>query len=222
MSDSSTSSSDIEDLKNSLAHQFKLDISKLEEIRAQRERERQEEHERKSREHQAKLDAMLELQVKEAEERQKRREFWMRFVLGPTGVLSVVVGGIVAYLQATKPELTPEEKAKAAVQAGDVVEKVEQEGEQIEQRFQKIEASTKLQARELVQQKVQISDGFEHIGKKIDAAHPRQADEVEKPDSLDSLKKRVDKIKESEVGKKLLKDEEDELDPLVELAEGKK
>lgn len=217
MPDPSESSADLDGLKTSLTQQFKLEISKLEELRAQREAERKAEEDRKEAARQAKLDAMLELQVQEAQEKKKRREWWGKFVLGPTGVLSIIIGAIVAYLQATKPEPTEEEKAKEAVKAGDVAEKVEEVDREIEERFEKLEKHDRTTARELVKQKVQISDGFEHVAKKIDAAHPRQADDVETPYTLKALKTRTDKIKKSEAGKKLL-DEDEEEDPLVKLA----
>ena len=49
----------------------------------------------------------------------------------------------------------------------------------------------------MVEQQVQISDGFEFIADKIDAAHPRQKNEVDIGDypAVEAAKKKSDAIK---------------------------
>lgn len=150
-----------------------------------------------------KLDALFQLQVESAEARNKRQQLWNRLLATLVTVLTATAGGGI-YLGTRRP--TEEEKAE---EAAPVIREVERESKEVEKRVEKAEQKIERLKDVALEQQVQISDSTEYIVEKIDAAHPKTADSVEKPESLKRAKTKADAIKRKRAAEKKVLFEED-------------
>jgi len=184
-----------------LRHEITRDVNttleaKLSELRAYQEQMEAEKDKKRKEEEAARkkvqddaVSQLLQLQVKEAEERAKRQGLWNK-ILAALAVILTGVAGTVGVVATRAP--TPEQKEQ---EAAPVIERVEQEGAQIEKRIKANEDKVERLKDLALEQQVQISDSSEYIVKKIDAAHPRTADDVERPKTMDAANTKADAIK---------------------------
>jgi hypothetical protein len=146
---------------------------------------------------------LLQLQVQEAQSKQKR-DAMLNKLLAALLAVATSGGGAGIYLASQKP--TEEERAR---EAAPVTEAVAKESNEVEARVEKNAKKIERLGEIAVEQQVQLSDGVQYIGSKIDAAHPRQRNDVEQPDSVKAAKRKADKIKQRKGAEELFKDEDD-------------
>lgn len=197
-----------------VSERFSTEIRELREVQAALERRRA--HERAQEERKKKIEReaiarkqddafskLLQLQVQEAEAKSKR-DALMNKLLAALLAIATSGGGAGIYLAAQKP--TEEDRKR---EAAPVVESVAKETAEVERRVAKAEKKIERLGEIAVEQQVQLSDGVQYIGAKIDAAHPRQRNEVDQPDSVKAAKRKADKIKQRKGAEELFRDEED-------------
>lgn len=133
-------------------------------------------------------------QRKVAEQRKERQWFWSKVF----GILTLILtGGTVGYVK-----LAPAE-AEAPATATESKEASEDLGKRVDKTERKIEKLGVI----AVEQQEQIVDSVEYISKQIEAAHPRQVDElkaVPEPKSLRDAKDRIADRKRKAAAGKLL------------------
>jgi len=153
-----------------------------EEKDAARERKRAE----SAAEDKAKYDQLLDLQIKDAEERQKAAKLRNK-LLGVLIALLSTAGGSGVYMaaQPTPEKVEPKEVKEAVVKA----EKADKA------RIEAVEVKVERLGSASVDSQVAQSAGVEYIVKKIDAASPKVADEVEEPPEVEAARIRSDEIK---------------------------
>jgi hypothetical protein len=151
---------------------------------------------------------LLSLQVQEAEAKAKR-DAMMNKLLAALLAIATSGGGAGIYLASQKP--TDEDRKR---EAAPVVESFAKEADEVERRVEKNAKKIERLGEIAVEQQVQLSDGVQYIGDKIDAAHPRQRGDVEEPDSVKAAKRKAEKIKKRKGAEELFRDEEDPFEGL--------
>jgi hypothetical protein len=197
---------------------FSTEIRELKELQAEMERRRAEERaaeelskkqerEAIARKQDDAFSRLLDLQVQEAQAKAKR-DAMMNKLLAALLAIATSGGGAGIYLASQKP--TEEDRAREAAPVTDVVE---QQSNEVEARVEDAEKKIERLGAIAVEQQVQLSDGVQYIGDKIDAAHPRQRDDVQQPDSVKAAKRKAEKIKQRKGAEALFKDTSDPTDP---------
>lgn len=210
-----------ESIVETLSTKFRTEIRELKELQEQNEKRRaeaREAEERQKREQQEKaaqtqqalLEQLLTAQVQEAEQKAKRDKILIQ-ILGALLALITGGGGATAYMVTRQPT-----EDEAAAKAQPVVDTVEKSSNAMQSRVEKAEKKIERLGTIAVEQQVQLSDGIEYIGKKIDAAHPRTAEAVDEPPSVKAAKTKADTIKRTRGVEKLFQDE-DPSDPFAGL-----
>jgi len=153
------------------------------------------------------IQRLLDLQVEGSEERTRRSRAFTRLVVFLVAI--VTSGGGVGIWTALRSPSDDEIRKEAEP----VIRAVGTSSETIEIRLQSAEAKINRLGKAVIEQQVQISDGFEFIADKIDAAHPSQKHKVEIADypAVEAAKKKSDAIKLKKGVQKLF-DEEDVFD----------
>ena len=167
-------------------------ISELRKLQAEADaRQRQEAAERKKAQEE-KLDALLQLQVDQAEQQNNRQVLLNRLLAALVTIVTAAAGGGV-YL-GTRQNQNPQDAADTV----QVKEAVEAQGEGIEKRIELNEKKVERLKDVALEQQVQLSDSTEYIIQKIDAAHPRSPD-IASPEaeSVEKAKKKAAAIKRS-------------------------
>lgn len=193
---------------------FSTEIRELKELQAElarrhaeqtaaAEAEKKQEREAAAKKHDDAFSQLLQLQVQEAQAKQKR-DAMLNKLLAALLAVATSGGGAGIYLASQKP--TEEERQR---EAAPVTEAVAKESNEVEARVQDAEKKIERLGEIAVEQQVQLSDGVQYIGDKIDAAHPRQRGDVEQPDSVKAAKRKADKIKQRKGAEELFKDEDD-------------
>lgn len=190
----------------SLAKTMQLQLNRLEQARLAEEAEREKrararEELRDQRETEAR-ERLLALQVEEAEAKARRDTVINRLL---SALLVIVTGGLGTqyYLGTRHP--SPQE------QVAPVIKSVGKETAEVERRVEKAERKIEVLKDIAQEQQVQISDSTEYITQKIDAAHPRAAGKVDRPESVRKAKTKADAIKKArhESKKELFEDSAD-------------
>jgi hypothetical protein len=195
-----------------VSQKFSTEIRELKDLQANLERRRAEERmeqeaeKKRERESIAKkqddaFGRLLDLQVQEAQAKAKRDAMMNKLL---AALLAIATSGGFGgfYLATQKP--TDEERER---EAAPVVETVAKKSNEVEARVEKAEKKIERLGEIAVEQQVQLSDGVQYIGDKIDAAHPRQRDEVAEPDSVKAAKRKADKFKQRKGAKELFRDD---------------
>jgi len=167
------------------------------EAREAEERKKAEQQEKAAKTQQALLEQLLTAQVQEAEQKAKRDKVLIQ-ILGALLALITGSGGATVYMVTRQP--TEAETARP------VVEQVEQSSSKMQNRVEKAEKKIERLGTIAVEQQVQLADGIEFIGAKIDAAHPRTAEAVEEPPSVRAAKTKAAKIKARKGSAELFRD----------------
>ena len=134
----------------------------------------------------AQIDRLLALQVETAEEGRKRGVLYTRLVSAAVAVLTTAGAGGV-YLGTRSP--TPQQERE---RVAPIVQAVSSE---TDARVEKAERKIKVLGDIVLDQQVVISEGFEYIGKKLDAVSPQKAAKVAEPESLQDARIKAEKIK---------------------------
>lgn len=186
-------------------------ISELRKLQAEADaRQRQEAAERKKAQEE-KLDALLQLQVDQAEQQKNRQVLLNRLLAALVTIVTAAAGGGV-YL-GTRQNQNPQDAADTV----QMKEAVEAQGEGIEKRIELNEKKVERLKDVALEQQVQLSDSTEYIIQKIDAAHPRSPDiETPEAESVEKAKKKADAIKRAKEREKKELFEED-VDPFAGL-----
>lgn len=200
-------------ISDDISSSVDLKLSELRKLQAETEARQKAEAAERKRAQEEKLDALLQLQVDQAEQQKKRQELWNRLLAALVTLLTAAAGGGI-YLGTRQP--TPEEKTE---QARPVIERVEQEGAAIEKRIRANEKKVERLKDVALEQQVQISDEGEYTRDLIKALArtPSQAkalEEVDVPDSIPKAKKKADAIKRKKAEEKKALFEED-VDPFA-------
>ncbi len=179
------------------------------EERAREEVEKAETHAKAARKQEALIGDLLTAQVEEAQLRAKKQGT-LNKILAALLTLMTTGGGTGVYLAMQKP--TEDQKRESAKP---VTESIDASRVEVEARIESNAKKIGRLGEIAIEQQVQLSDGVEFIGDKIDAAHPKTKNKVDRPDSVDAAKKRATKIKKSKGAEALFK--EDPTDPFAGL-----
>lgn len=142
-------------------------------------------------EQQDRIEKLVSSQVKESRDRARRDRTITK--LAAFALAAVVPGGAGSvWLLSRSP--SPDE---IRLQAKPVLDTVEASQKNVEKRLDDAEGKINRLGHSVIEQQVQISDGFEYIADKIDAAHPRQKGDVDIRDypTVEAAKKKADAIK---------------------------
>lgn len=139
------------------------------------------------------VEAMLEQQAHESEQKAKRWQFVMRYIAGPL-VAFIVGGGSVAGYQIANRPASPRPEQLADQAADQAATKASLP---VKERVVDLENKVQRLGEVAVEQQVQISDGVHYIADKIDAAHPNKADKIKEPESVEAARIKADAIKKS-------------------------
>lgn len=163
------------------------------------------------------LQHLLQIQSQESEERTKERaervkNYKLRNRLLGVGLTVFTVGGgiLLSYFKT-------QSESQGQKQSSDIVRSVEAEMTEMERRVDTTEKKIERLGEIAIEQQVQLADSIEYIGDKIDAAHPRQADDVEPPPSVKRAKKKSESIKMRRGVEKLFNHEDDPTNPFAGL-----
>ncbi len=155
-------------------------------------------------EQQDRIEKLVSSQLRESQERARRDRTITK--LAAFALAALVPGGAGSvWLLSRSP--SPDQ---IKMQAKPVLDTVEASQRGVEKRLGDAEAKINRLGHAVVEQQVQVSDGFQYISDKIDAAHPRQKDAVDIGDypAVKAAKTKADAIK-MKTGVKKLFDEED-------------
>ncbi len=159
---------------------------------------------------QEQIEAILSAQVEESRQKAARDKVLTK--IAAIAVAAIVPGGAGGlYMLSRSP--SPDQ---IRLQAKPVLESVEASNKQVESRLTKRveESEAKIQklGEAVIEQQVQISDGFDFIADKIDAAHPRQKDAVDIGDypTVEAARKKADSIKMRKGVEKLFSEDGEE------------
>ncbi len=156
------------------------------------------------------LQHLLQVQSQESVERIKRQKLWNRILAIGISVITVGGGVMISYFQAAS-------KSENEKQSQDIVQSVQSEMSEVESRVDLTEKKIERLGEIAIEQQVQLTDSIEYIGDKIDAAHPRQADAVKPPPSVQRAKKKSESIKMRRGVEKLFNHEDDPTNPFAGL-----
>ena len=156
------------------------------------------------------LQHLLQVQSQESVERIKRQKLWNRILAVGISVITVGGGVLISYFQSSS-------KSENEKQSQDIVQSVQSEMSEMESRVDTTEKKIERLGEIAIEQQVQLADSIEYIGDKIDAAHPRQADDVEPPPSVQRAKKKSESIKLQRGVEKLFNHEDDPTNPFAGL-----
>jgi len=156
-----------QELVSTLTNSFNAELRQLKEIEEQRERERK----AKAENTEALLKTMLEMQAAADQRAEARRKFLVRFVLGPSGLIAAISGGLLAYVQATRPTDPSAIEQSAQVEA--VGAKVDRRVNELDRHIKNNDKKIERVVEVLLDQQVQISESADFIVGKIETAHPR-------------------------------------------------
>ncbi len=117
----------------------------------------------------------------------KARKWWATRVITPVAIAVLSGGGYGGYRVVT-------------------AEGVDDRVDHVERKLQRLGENT-------VEMQVQQVESTEYIADKIDAAHPREADDVAEPESLQAAKRKVSKIKRRKAVEQMFQDVDPD-DPL--------
>ena len=153
------------------------------------------------------LQRLMDLHVEDTEDKSRRSRALTRLIVFFVAIVTSG-GGFGLWTLLKKP--SDDEIRK---EAEPVIRAVGTSSETIENRLDSAEEKINKLGHAVVEQQVQISDGFEFIADKIDAAHPRQKDAVDIGDypTVEAAKRKADAIKMRKGVQKLF-DEEDVFD----------
>jgi hypothetical protein len=153
------------------------------------------------------LQRLATLQIESVEDKGKRSKAVTRLIV--LLVAFVTSGGGLGLWSLLRQPSDDEIRKEAEP----VIQAVGTSSETIENRLDSAEEKINKLGHAVVEQQVQISDGFEFIADKIDAAHPRQKDAVDIGDypTVEAAKRKADAIKMKKGVQKLF-DEEDVFD----------
>jgi hypothetical protein len=142
-------------------------------------------------EQQDRLERLISSQLKESQDRSRRDRTITK--LAAFVLAAVVPGGAGSvYLLSRSPSAD-----EIKLQAQPVLDTVEASQKNVDKRLDDAEGKINRLGHSVIEQQVQISDGFEYIADKIDAAHPRQKGDVDIRDypTVEAAKKKADAIK---------------------------
>lgn len=142
-------------------------------------------------EQQDRLERLISSQLKESQDRSRRDRTITK--LAAFVLAAVVPGGAGSvYLLSRSPSAD-----EIKLQAQPVLDTVEASQKNVDKRLDDAEGKINRLGHSVIEQQVQISDGFEYIADKIDAAHPRQKGDVDIRDypAVEAAKKKADAIK---------------------------
>jgi len=159
------------------------------------------------------LQHLLNVQSQESVERIKRQKLWNRILAIGISVLTVGGGVLISYFQSSS-------KLESEKQSQDIVQSVQSEISEMESRVDTTEKKIGRLGEIAIEQQVQLADSIEYIGDKIDAAHPRQAGDVQPPPSVRRAKEKSESIKLQRGVEKLFNHEDDPTNPFAGLQEG--
>ena len=134
----------------------------------------------------AQIDRLLSLQVEAAEESRKRGVLYTRLVSAAVAVMTTAGAGGV-YLGTRAPTAQQERERVAPI--------VQAVSSETDARVEKAERKIQVLGDIVLNQQVVISEGFEYIGKKLDAVSPKKATKVAEPESLQDARIKAEKIK---------------------------
>ncbi len=156
-------------------------------------------------------------------QRKARRLFLVKFILGPTGMLSLIIGGVLGYFKVTAPPETNASDVKASVEKSEaaVTKTIEKKIEDIEHatehKIEIIEQATSLNNKKIerlvdiqLDQQVLWSEASDYIVDKIEKAHPKTKS-VKEPESVTEGRIRAAAIKAKR------KSDYDPTDPLADI-----
>ena len=156
------------------------------------------------------LQHLLNVQSQESVERIKRQKLWNRILAVGISVITVGGGALISYFQSSS-------KLESEKQSQDIVQSVQSEMSEMENRVDTTEKKIERLGEIAIEQQVQLADSIEYIGLKIDAAHPRQADDVQPPPSVRRAKEKSESIKLQRGVEKLFNHEDDPTNPFAGL-----
>jgi hypothetical protein len=142
-------------------------------------------------EQQSRIETLVSSQLKESKERARRDRTVTK--LAAFALAAIVPGGAGSvWLLSREP--SPDQ---IRMQAKPVLDTVEASQRGVERRLDDAEGKINRLGHAVIEQQVQISDGFDYIADKIDAAHPRQKGDVDIRDypTIEAAKKKADAIK---------------------------
>ena len=177
-------------------------LEKLHEVRERARSEKAEATRAAAESSDQKLAQLLELQVEQEQTKDKRRRFWTRVVLAPSGALATALAALALYLKTVSPP------APDRVEASDVKRAVETRVEALEERqdvqIRRVERLGDLH----YEQAELILDQGDTLAQKLDAIAERLRVEVEakEPDTVLEAREQVEAYKalrQREVGRSL-------------------
>jgi len=168
-------------------------ISELRALQAEADARQQREAAERKKAQEEKLDALLQLQVDQAEQQKQRQVLLNRLLATLVTVVTAAAGGGV-YLGVRRHDQNPQDAADTVK----MTKAVEEQGQGIEKRIELNEKKVERLKDVALEQQVQLSDSTEYIIQKIDAAHPRSPD-IASPEaeSVEKAKKKAAAIKRS-------------------------
>jgi hypothetical protein len=154
----------------------------------------QRKHDESAARERAKYDQLLDLQIKDAGERQKAAKLRNR-LLGALIALLTTAGGSGAYIAAAAPQKVEPKEVKAAVESAKDASEI---------RFKEAEKKIERLGTAQVASQVAQSAGVEYIADKIDAAHPKVAGVTKEPPEVEAARVRSEGIRKKKRRAELL------------------
>jgi len=182
-------------------HTEMLELEKLHEVREQARAKKAEATRAAAESSDQKLAQLLVLQVEQEQTKDRRRRFWTRIVLAPSGALATALAALALYFKTTSP-------AQDRVEASDVKRTVETRVESLESRqdiqIRRVERLGDLH----YEQADLILDQGDNLARKLDAIAKRLRVEgdVKEPDTVREAREQVEAYKalrQREVGRSL-------------------
>lgn len=137
------------------------------------------------------LEKMLEQQVAAEQQKARRWQFFMRYVVGPLVAFIVGGGSVAGYTIAQRPEPpSPDQLTQEAASSA-----AQKTSLPIKLRVGDLESKVQNLALAMVEQQAQLGEGIQYIADKIDAAHPSKADKVDVPPTIKEAADRAKSIK---------------------------
>lgn len=185
MIDRSSMGSELKALEVSLTKQFHSEMAKIDEMRARREEKRRGDiiHQQKI------LESLLAKQQENMKESENRRRFWIRFILGPSGVFAAILAAVIGYTESRQPtEKDQMDKME------DVKRELNAQILEVESHLRRNDIKIQRTVDILLNQQVQKIDSHDHLAKMIERAHP-QSRRVPEPASLAIGREQAKRIK---------------------------
>lgn len=183
------------DLADSISSKITQELEQLKLLQSASAERIKDEVDRKERETHQLFEQLMLMQVKDQAERDDRRKFWTRFVLGPSGAIAVIVGSVVGYMRIQDPAPTVREQVEQVEQVQQAVTKtVEHRVGDVEASLAKNDEKIKRTVDILLQQQVQLTETTDYIIEKIEKAHPNTRT-MEEPPAVTAGRDRADAIK---------------------------